>query len=208
MGRREHWEQVYRTKAPHEVSWFQPEARQSHAVIGRPAPDRESAIVDVGGGASVLVDGLLADGYSDLTVVDISETALALARARTGKPGRRVHWIAGDLLTTQLPASSYDVWHDRAVFHFLTQPEDRARYLEQVRHAVRRGGLVLVATFAGDGPTRCSGLDVARYDPVELHAAFGAGFELIECHREAHTTPSGSTQAFTYCACRYRTLPV
>jgi len=202
MDRHEHWETVYRTKGPDQVSWFQAEARLSRELITRAAPDRTAAIIDIGAGASTLVDGLISAGYQQLTVVDISATALELAKTRLGAAAAPVTWQAADVLAAEFPAQGFDVWHDRAVFHFLTAPEDRARYVAQVRHAVRPGGIVLVATFAEDGPLKCSGLEVARYAPDALHAEFGEGFALVESHRELHTTPSGATQAFTYCVCR------
>lgn len=202
MDRLEHWEQVYRTKGPDQVSWFQAEARLSRELIADAAPDRNSSIIDIGAGASTLVDGLLGIGYRQVTVMDLSSAALALAKARLGSAAESVTWQAADVLKVRLPAHAFDVWHDRAVFHFLTDARDRARYVAQVRHAVRPGGIVLVATFADDGPLRCSGLEVARYTPHELHAQFGEEFTLLESHRELHTTPSGATQAFTYCLCR------
>lgn len=197
-----HWEHVYRTKGPDQVSWFQAEARLSRELIERHAPARESRIIDIGAGASTLVDGLLAAGYRELTVLDLSSAALDIARRRIGDAANAVQWLAADVLTVELPAQQFDVWHDRAVFHFLTSATDRARYVAQVRHAVRPGGLVIVATFAEDGPTRCSGLDVARYSAGALHAEFGSGFTLLHSEREVHTTPSGAVQAFTYCLCR------
>jgi 2-polyprenyl-3-methyl-5-hydroxy-6-metoxy-1,4-benzoquinol methylase len=202
MDRHEHWETVYRTKGPDQVSWFQAEARLSRELITRAAPNRDAAIIDIGAGASTLVDGLLSAGYHQMTVVDISAAALALAKTRLGAAAAPVTWQAADVLAAEFPAQRFDVWHDRAVFHFLTDPADRARYVAQVRHAVRPGGIVLVATFAEDGPLKCSGLEVARYAPDALHAEFGEGFTLMESHRELHTTPSGATQAFTYCVCR------
>lgn len=202
MSRAEHWEQVYRTKGPDQVSWFQAEARLSRQLIEALHPDRAGAIIDVGGGASTLVDGLLDAGYRALSVLDLSPAALQQARARLGTRAERVTWQAADILDVSLPAQRLDVWHDRAVFHFLTAADDRRRYIAQVRHALRPGGLVIVATFAEDGPLRCSGLDVARYSPAQLHAVFGAPFTPLESHRETHTTPSGATQVFTYCACR------
>jgi 2-polyprenyl-3-methyl-5-hydroxy-6-metoxy-1,4-benzoquinol methylase len=202
MDRHEHWETVYRTKGPDQVSWFQAEARLSRELITRASPDRDAAIIDIGAGASTLVDGLLGAGYRQLTVVDISAAALELAKARIGSAAASVTWRAADVLTAEFPAQGFDVWHDRAVFHFLTDPADRARYVAQVRHAVRPGGIVLVATFAEDGPLKCSGLEVARYAPDALHAEFGEAFTMLENHRELHTTPSGATQAFTYCVCR------
>lgn len=202
MSRSEHWEQVYRTKAPDEVSWFQADARLSRRLIEAVAPDRASRVIDIGGGASTLVDGLLADGYHNLTVLDISSAALSIARERVRPAGASVAWLQADILTAQLPTHALDVWHDRAVFHFLTESADRSRYVDLVRRAVRPGGHVLVATFAEDGPERCSGLAVARYSPTALHAEFGDGFRLVESHRELHPTPAGATQSFIYCVCR------
>lgn len=198
-----HWEQVYRTKGPDQMSWFQPEARLSLELILQAAPARDSAIIDVGAGASTLVDGLVTAGYGRLTVLDLSVAALAQAQKRLSDAGCSVVWHHADILTMELPVSEFDVWHDRAVFHFLTDAADRARYIAQVRHAVKPGGFVLVATFADDGPTRCSGLDVARYSPETLHGEFGNDFHLVESRREEHSTPWGTPQIFTYCLCRY-----
>jgi len=203
MDRSAHWEQVYRTKGPEQVSWFQAEAKLSRRLIERALPDRAARIVDIGAGASTLVDGLLTSGYAEVTVLDLSSAALQLAQQRVDSLAPRVTWLHADVLSHVFPAHAYDVWHDRAVFHFLTSPEDRVRYVEQVRHAVRPGGIVIVATFAEDGPLRCSGLEVARYAPDGLHAEFGADFQLVESHREVHTTPTGASQAFTYCVCRF-----
>jgi len=202
MDRREHWEQVYRTKGPEQVSWFQAEARLSRQLIELVAPDRGSAILDIGAGASTLVDGLLASGYRNLAIVDLSPAAIGLTRHRLGASAAAVTWQVADVLEASFDQGAFDLWHDRAVFHFLTDAADRARYVAQVRHAVRSGGHVLVATFAEDGPTRCSGLEVVRYSPAMLHAVFGTGFQLVDSHRELHTTPSGARQAFTYCVCR------
>ena len=198
----EHWERIYRTKDPTQVSWYQPEARLSLELIRRVAPDLSAPIIDVGGGASTLVDGLLAAGYRHLTVLDLSSTALAVARRRLGARAGLVTWLAADVRDVPLPAGGYTVWHDRAVFHFLTDAEDRALYVRQARRAVRPGGYALVAGFAPDGPTRCSGLDVVRYSPDTMHAEFGASFQLLENVREDHHTPSGAIQAFVYCLCR------
>ena len=202
MDRRAHWELVYRTKGPDQVSWFQAEARLSRQLIERVAPDRSEAIMDIGAGASTLVDGLLASGYEHLTVLDLSQTALVVAQERLGSLANTVKWRPGDVLTADFAQGAVDLWHDRAVFHFLTDPADRARYVAQVRYAVRAGGHVLIAAFAEDGPTRCSGLEVERYSPDALHAEFGTGFQLLEHHREVHTTPGGAVQAFIYCVCR------
>ncbi len=203
MDQTSHWERVYRTKGPDQVSWFQPEAKLSLELIQQVAPACESAIIDVGAGASPLVDGLATAGYRQITVLDLSAAALAQAQERIPDAETSVVWRRGDVLTVEFPAAAFDVWHDRAVFHFLTDAADRARYVAQVRHAVRRGGYVLVATFAEDGPTRCSGLDVARYSPAALHGEFGNDFHLVESRREVHSTPWGAQQTFTYCLCRY-----
>ena len=202
MDPQTHWQKVYRTKKPTEVSWYQPTAVQSLSMIRRAAPDRSAAIIDVGGGASTLVDGLLAEGYNRVTVVDVSGAAFAEATARLAKDAARVTWLKANVLDTVLPSSAYDVWHDRAVFHFLTEIAERQRYVEQVLASVRLGGYVIVATFASDGPTKCSGLDVVRYTPQELHDQFGSEFQLLESAREEHHTPTGAIQPFVYCLCR------
>lgn len=202
MDRSAQWEQVYRTKGPDQVSWFQAEALLSRQLIERVAPDRAASVIDIGAGASTLVDGLLASGYRNVAVLDLSPMALGIAQQRLGSGSAAVSWLNADVLTTVFARAAFDVWHDRAVFHFLTDPADRAQYVAQVRRAVRPGGHVLVATFAADGPTRCSGLEVMRYSPDTLHAVFGNGFLLLESHRELHTTPVGVKQAFTYCVCR------
>jgi SAM-dependent methyltransferase len=198
-----HWETVYRTKRPTEVSWYQPAATRSLELISRAVPDASSRIIDVGGGASTLVDGLLSAGYSNLSVLDVSVTALAEARNRLRDAASRVKWVVADILSAELPEAAFDLWHDRAVFHFLTDAADRSAYIAQVRRAVRPGGYVLVATFADDGPPKCSGLPVSRYSADTLHQEFDGGFELVESVREQHVTPGGSTQSFLYCLCRF-----
>ena len=155
----------------------------------------DAAIIDVGGGASTLVDDLLANGYTDLTVLDLSAAALAAARKRLGAQASKVRWIEADITKADLPANRFDVWHDRAVFHFLTTPEDRAAYVQAVFHSVKPGGHVIVATFAEDGPNQCSGLPVMRYRADELHAEFGEAFSLLSHEKEAHHTPSGNSAA-------------
>jgi SAM-dependent methyltransferase len=160
----------------------------------------------VGGGASTLVDGLVTAGYRDVTVLDLSPSALELARRRLAAAAREVTWLEADVLSVDLPPSHFDLWHDRAVFHFLTSAGDRSRYVEQVCSSVKRGGYVLVATFADDGPTRCSGLSVIRYSADTLHQEFGSAFRLVESAREEHVTPSGTKQAFVYCLCRFESV--
>lgn len=202
MESKEHWEQVYTAKAPTEVSWFQEHAELSLKLIRDAAVPMSASIIDVGGGASTLVDDLLAEGRDRLTVLDLSAVALATARDRLGARASSVQWIEGDILEAELPSQAYDVWHDRAVFHFLTRPDERAAYVRKVLHAVKPGGLVIVATFAADGPTRCSGLPVMRYAASELHAEFGEPFQLLGHARESHHTPAGGEQKFIYCFCR------
>lgn len=202
MTLKQHWEAVYATKPTDRVSWYQPHAEHSLRLIHDTGLPRDAAIIDVGGGASTLVDDLLHDGYGALTVLDLSGEALAAARARLGPEAKRVQWIEGDVLRWPLPAHGYDLWHDRAVFHFLTAAEDREAYVRAVLHAVKPGGHVIVATFAEDGPTQCSGLPVMRYSADALHAAFGAPFTLLKHEKEAHHTPSGTVQQFVYCYCR------
>ena len=201
MTQAEHWEHIYRTKDPTTLSWYQPEPRLSLDLIQRVAPDLRAPIIDVGGGASTLVDGLLNAGYRTVTVLDLAPSALAIAQERIGPRTYRATWIAGSILDAPLPSQGYAVWHDRAVFHFLTDPRDRAEYVAQTHRALRPGGHAIVASFGPEGPAKCSGLDVARYSPEGMHAEFGAGFRLLDNRREDHHTPSGAVQAFVYCLC-------
>jgi SAM-dependent methyltransferase len=198
MDSKAHWNRVYRTNAPEHVSWYQPEPTVSLGLIRQAVPDTNAAIIDVGGGASTLVDGLVRAGYRRLTVLDLSRVALTAAQARLGAVAASVTWIEADVLQAPLGLHEFDLWHDRAVFHFLTDPRDRQRYIARVRDAVSPGGHVLIAAFAPDGPSRCSGLDVARYSTEALHAELGSGFRLVTSVREKHSTPSGMTQPFTY----------
>ena len=202
MQTKEHWENVYSTKAADEVSWFQEHAGLSLQIIRDSALAPDGRIIDVGGGASTLVDDLLSAGFSKITVLDLSAAALAKAKARLGSRAASVQWLEANILDVTLPASTYDVWHDRAVFHFLTSESERHRYVEQVLHAVKPGGLVIVATFAEDGPEKCSGLPVMRYSADGVHAEFGNTFELLGSQRESHLTPTGKEQKFVYCFCK------
>lgn len=196
-----HWEHVYASHSPDAVSWYQPHAALSLELIRRMAAGAGTRVIDVGGGASTLVDDLLAHGLEEVTVLDISAAALDVARKRLGPAATRVRWIAGDITGVRLEPAAYDIWHDRAVFHFLTEPADRAAYVAQVRRAVRPGGHVIVAAFGPEGPEQCSGLPVMRYAPGGLHAQFGQSFELVEHLTEAHRTPGGAVQQFVYCHC-------
>ncbi|HVL43715.1 MAG TPA: class I SAM-dependent methyltransferase [Acidovorax sp.] len=198
---KEHWETVYQTRQPDAVSWFQEHATRSLELIRSTGASLQASVIDVGGGASTLVDDLLASGFENVSVLDLSASALEIAHQRLGAAGDSVRWLAGDIRTVNLPEHAYDIWHDRAVFHFLTDPADRAAYVRQVMRSVKPGGHVIVATFAPDGPEQCSGLPVARYAPAELHREFGPSFELLEHMSEEHKTPWGSVQHFVYCHC-------
>lgn len=203
-NRKLHWEHVYETKAPTELSWYQTHPERSLELIRQTGAGHKTEIIDVGGGDSTLVDELLDNGLGRVAVLDISDAALRRARARLGSRSASVRWIEADVTNAQLPPLAYDVWHDRAVFHFLTNPGDRRRYVQVVRNALKVGGHAIVATFAPDGPTRCSGLEVMRYSAEALHHEFGEEFELISNADETHQTPAGATQHFTYCLCRRR----
>ena len=199
MDAKNHWEKIYSTKAPDAVSWYRAHLETSLALIERAAGAISASIVDVGGGESTLVDDLLARGYQNITVLDISETAIDATKKRLGTAAEHVSWLVGDITKIQLAPNTYDLWHDRAVFHFLITPEQRAAYVRQVAAAVRPGGHVIVSTFGPEGPTKCSGLDVVRYDEESLHKQFGVRFRLEESSKELHQTPFGTTQQFLYC---------
>ncbi|MER2559883.1 MAG: class I SAM-dependent methyltransferase [Myxococcaceae bacterium] len=200
----QHWDEVYTRKASDEVSWYRPHLDQSLKLIDEAGLSPEAAIIDVGAGASTLVDDLLDRGYRRLSMLDLSERALDVAMTRLGQRSGAVQWLVGDVTTLPLPEATFDLWHDRAVFHFLTDPLLRARYVEVVRRALKPGGRVIVATFSHEGPTTCSGLEVARYEEGEVHAVFGDDFAPLRCLPELHHTPSGKPQAFLYCECRLR----
>jgi len=174
MDRKAHWEKVYATKAPQEVSWYRPHLERSLELIARAAPQPAAAILDVGGGESTLVDDLLGRGYKNITVLDISQTAFAVTQKRLGSAAGQVRWLVADVTEAALDEAAFDVWHDRAVFHFLTEQAQRAAYVRQVARAVKPGGHVIVSTFGPEGPAKCSGLDVMRYDAAALHGQFGA----------------------------------
>ena len=203
MDRKAHWETLYTTKAPTDVSWFQASPDLSLELIAATGAGKDPRIIDVGGGASVLVDKLLDAGLTRVTVLDISAAALRRAQERLGRRAGNVTWLEADV-TGGKPAGPFDVWHDRAMFHFLTDPEDRARYLDAVDRTVPSGGHVIVAAFAPEGPPRCSGLEVRRYSPAALQEELGERFELVETRRELHTTPANAQQAFLYARFRKR----
>ncbi len=199
MDAKTHWETVYGAKAPDAVSWFRLHLETSLALIERVAANRSASIIDVGGGQSTLVDDLLARGYRNIAVLDISTTAIDATRKRLGASAQGVYWLIGDITRADLPPHSYDVWHDRAVFHFLRVSGQRIAYVEKALLAVKPGGHVIISTFGPEGPQKCSGLDVVRYDADALLAEFGDGFELVESFAELHRTPFGTTQQFLYC---------
>jgi SAM-dependent methyltransferase len=199
-GKEAHWDAVYRDHGTGGVSWFQPTPTVSIELIRRLEVAADAAILDVGGGASTLVDALIADGYRDLSVLDISDVALGAARQRLGAEAP-ITLIHVDLLAWT-PERSFDLWHDRAVFHFLVEDRERRRYRDLMRQALRLGGHFIVATFASDGPQYCSGLPVARYTTEELSEVLGEGFEVLDHRREEHRTPTGSMQPFTWLAGR------
>jgi 2-polyprenyl-3-methyl-5-hydroxy-6-metoxy-1,4-benzoquinol methylase len=203
MDAKTYWETVYTNKASDALSWYRPHLETSLALIELATCGRKSAsIIDVGGGESTLVDDLLARGYRDITVLDISPLAVKVTKDRLGQAAEQVRWITADITQMQGRPSSYDVWHDRAVFHFLTTADQRAAYVRNVANMVRLGGHVIVSTFGPEGPSKCSGLDVMRYDADSLHNQFGVRFRKIESSEELHRTPTGSIQQFLYCYCR------
>jgi trans-aconitate methyltransferase len=201
-SRQAHWEGVYTTKRENEVSWFQDNPAPSLELIAAVGATPATAIIDIGGGASRLVDGLLAKGFRALTMLDLSDAALKAAKSRLGAQAEKVDWIVADA-TLWEPTEVYDIWHDRAAFHFLTEENDRVAYIERMKKALRAGGHAIVATFAPDGPERCSGLRVMRYDAETLGQTLGQEFDLIETRRHSHTTPWGSTQSFQFSVFRF-----
>lgn len=198
----QHWDSVYASKRTDEVSWYRPHLEQSLAFIESAGLSSTDPILDVGGGASTLVDDLLDRGHGNLTVVDLSATALERVRARLGPRANAVRWLQGDITRLTLARGEFAFWHDRAVFHFLQDEGDRARYVAAVLHALRPGGYLLVATFGPGGPDRCSGLDVRRYSADALHAEFGPAFRRLDSRVEYHVTPSGKQQEFVSCFSR------
>ena len=202
-SRQHHWEKVYTTKGESEVSWFQETPALSLELIALAGAMPNSAIIDIGGGASRLVDHLVSRGFQDLTVLDLSAAALASARSRIGAKADRVTWITADVTLWQ-PSRTYDVWHDRAVFHFLTEAGQRRAYVESVKKALTAGGSLIVSTFGPTGPERCSGLAAMRYDASTLGGELGDRFRLVDSSLDLHETPSGAVQQFLSCWYRFR----
>jgi 2-polyprenyl-3-methyl-5-hydroxy-6-metoxy-1,4-benzoquinol methylase len=199
MDSKTHWETVYQTKAAHEVSWYRAHLDKSLVLIAQAAPDPHAAIIDIGGGEATLVDDLIERGYQYLSILDISQAAIDTTKQRLGSVADRINWLVADITTVDLPSQQYDVWHDRAVFHFLTLPAQRAAYVRQILDAVKPGGHIIMATFGSDGPEKCSGLEIVRYSSGSLQAEFGDRFQLLETSTELHQTPFQTTQQFLYC---------
>ncbi|MCR4290024.1 MAG: class I SAM-dependent methyltransferase [Candidatus Scalindua sp.] len=195
---KKHWENVYGQKRPVEVSWYQVGPTVSLKLIASTEIDHAAKIIDVGGGTSVLVDKLLDQGFRNVTVLDISSKAIHYVQERLGRRAENVCWIEADV-TEFKSSSQYDLWHDRAVFHFLTDTEDRTRYVRRLKETVKPGGHIVIAAFAIDGPPKCSGLDVERYSPEKMKNELGESFELVNSVSEVHITPWNKDQKFIYC---------
>lgn len=201
-GAAAHWESIYATRPAQGVSWYRPHLDVSLALLHRAGLSGASRLIDIGGGASTLVDDLLDVGLTEPTVLDLSPAALAISRERLGERVARVRWLAADLLQVDLPSGAYDLWHDRAVLHFLTTAEQTSRYAAQASHAIAVGGHAVIGGFAPDGPERCSGLTVARRSPDEIASVLGPTFQLVDTSHEHHLTPSGNEQAFAWALLR------
>jgi 2-polyprenyl-3-methyl-5-hydroxy-6-metoxy-1,4-benzoquinol methylase len=202
-SRQAHWENVYTRKGEREVGWFQENPAPSLELIAQLTATPDAAIIDVGGGASRLVDNLIEKGFRNITVLDLSASALDAAKTRLGERSAKVHWIITDVTSFE-PPQAYDIWHDRAAFHFLTEASDRAAYIARLEQALKIGGHAIIATFALDGLDRCSGLPVVRHDAASLGRALGPGVELIRAKRHEHATPWGSPQIFQFSVFRRR----
>lgn len=194
-----HWENIYGQKKPSEVSWYKPHLDLSLRVLTSAGLNPLSHIIDVGAGASTLVDDLVKLGTKAITILDISGEALAVSKARLGQQVSEVEWIEADIMQAKLRKEYYDIWHDRAVFHFLTNAEDRRRYAAAMTEALKPQGQLAMATFSLEGPLRCSGLDIVRYNPQTLQTELGSGFRLVEALEEEHQTPFNTVQKFIYC---------
>jgi hypothetical protein len=202
MDRKTHWESLYRTTSSTDVSWYQAEPTRSLELLRETYAGPATAIIDIGGGDSTLVDAVVRSGLGRMTVLDISNAALTRARVRLGERAREVTWIEADVTCAELPPQAFDVWHDRAVYHFLTEPADQVRYQEAAAATVRRGGTLLVATFASEGPTHCSGLSVARSSIGDLARDFSGAFALTRGFADVHRTPTGIEQHFSVAVLR------
>ncbi len=201
-GNKKHWDNIYAVKESTEVSWYRKHLESSLDMILQTKTETSGAVIDVGGGSSTLVDDLIAKGFSNLSVLDISANAIEKSKERLGNKSDHVSWIEADITDAVLPENYYDVWHDRAVFHFLTKVEDRKKYVDLAIRSLKVGGHIIVASFGINGPYKCSGLDVVKYTPETMHTEFGQGFQLVNSLSETHHTPFETTQEFVYCYCR------
>lgn len=197
--RQDHWDHIYKTKTRDEVSWHREHLDLSLQILDQLGIGNDAAIIDVGCGSSTFIDDLINNGCTDITALDISDNALSGIRERLGERSGLVKWIAADITQAKLPSNSYDLWHDRAIFHFLTEKADRIRYVEQLSRSLRSGGYVVIAAFALDGPKKCSGLDIVQYSPELLSKELGGEFSFIDSLNEDHATPFGTVQKFVYC---------
>lgn len=194
-----HWENIYKTKSSKEVSWYAPHLGKSlEFIVGLGLP-KNAQVIDIGGGASTLPDDLLAEGFKNITVLDISSEALEVSKKRLGGRAQSIQWIESDATKASLPIGRYDLWHDRAVFHFLTEQQDRIKYVKILKDALKPGGYILVATFGPNGPLKCSGLEIVRYSAEGLQKELGQEFRLEKQLIEIHSTPFNITQEFLYC---------
>jgi 2-polyprenyl-3-methyl-5-hydroxy-6-metoxy-1,4-benzoquinol methylase len=199
MSTQDHWERIYQTKSPQETSWFGPHLQTSLDWVVEAVPDRSASIIDVGDGESTLADDLLGLQYLSLTVLDVADAAINKSRQRLGARASNINWLVGNVLEVSLPPRAYDLWHDRAVFHFLTEPDQRLAYVRQLASSLKIGGHVVIATFGPQGPEKCSGLDTRRYDAESLQHELGRDFSLVKSSVVQHQTPFGTTQQFLYC---------
>lgn len=199
VKQKSHWQSIYTSKKLKELSWHQDQAKKSLELVKKTKLGKQATVIDVGGGVSVFVDDLLKQDYKNITVLDISAEALQQSKARLGETYTQVNWIEGDITSVELPSSKFDIWHDRAVFHFLTSATERALYLKQLQNALKPDGFVIIATFNLNGPQKCSGLEVIRYDSGSLSKELGVNFTLLDSFTDVHQTPWESTQNFQYC---------
>lgn len=206
MNKKSHWENVYQTKDVDQVSWYRDHLDNSLQMILNTEVTKDAAIIDIGGGSSTLIDDLLENGFADVSVLDISASALEKSKERLGQKAQQIEWIEADVTEVSLPENHYDVWHDRAVFHFLTDKNDRRKYVELVKKSLKVGGHIIIASFGLNGPKKCSGLDVVQYSPDSMHNEFGKSFELVKSISEKHETPFKTTQEFVYCYCRLKEI--
>jgi 2-polyprenyl-3-methyl-5-hydroxy-6-metoxy-1,4-benzoquinol methylase len=203
MDKQAHWEQIYQTKSLQEVSWYQPKPETSLSLIHQWNTAKDAAIIDVGGGDSLLADYLIEDGFTNITVMDISESALLRAKKRLGNKAKLIKWVVADA-TNFSPTEQYDVWHDRAAFHFLTQEADIKNYIQTVQTAIRPNGVLILGTFSTSGPKKCSGIDIKQYDETSMKSLFEPFFAPLDCFTIDHTTPAGNIQNFIFCSFRYQ----